>query len=313
MRYVAALVALLALVACGSETGGTAGGGTAEPAGIPAEPAGIPTDPPTGMPTAVAVPDGPVTTRYAVTVLDDGTGAELCLGGVAESFPPQCGGPSLIGWDWSEHDGEFEDVSGVKWGDFAVTGTFDGRDLTPTEVVPARAFEAPAHEDDRDFGTPCPEPEGGWPTPTDDDNSIQGTDRAFRRAAQLEGYADSWVDTSRDHRTPEQMDQDAASGADDVSLWIVNVRVSGEVATAEAELREVWSGALCVTRAEHTDQELRRVQDQLRDLPGLLYSGGGDQRVEVGVSFDDGSLQDWLDGAYGPGVVWLESALKPVE
>jgi hypothetical protein len=37
------------------------------------------------------------------TVLQEGDGPpELCLGGVAESFPPQCGGPEIAGWDWED-------------------------------------------------------------------------------------------------------------------------------------------------------------------------------------------------------------------
>lgn len=310
MRHVAALAVLLLLAACGSRTVGPEPRAEESPS---ATPSSVPTDVPADVPTEVPVPDGPVTTRYAVTVLDDGNGAELCLGGVAESLPPQCGGPRLIGWDWSEHQGDFEEMSGVRWGDFAVTGTFDGRDLTPSDVVPADEFEAPEYDDDRDFTTPCPEPDGGWPVPIAEHNTIEGTDRAFRRAAELDDYAGAWLDTSRDGRSPDQMDRDAASGADDVSLWTINVRVTGDVARAEAELREVWSGALCVTKAEHTEQDLRTIQRELQDLPGFLSSGGGDQVVELGVIFDDGGLQAWADQEHGPGIVRVTSALVPAE
>ena len=30
---------------------------------------------------------------------------ELCLGPIAESCPPQCGGPALVGWDWADRAG----------------------------------------------------------------------------------------------------------------------------------------------------------------------------------------------------------------
>jgi hypothetical protein len=33
---------------------------------------------------------------------------EVCLGPVAESYPPQCNGPELVGWEWGDHDGMFE-------------------------------------------------------------------------------------------------------------------------------------------------------------------------------------------------------------
>ncbi|QTV79535.1 hypothetical protein [Microbacterium sp. NIBRBAC000506063] len=72
--------------------------------------AGAPTSPP-GDGTQLGV-----STAYHATVLDDGSGPELCLGGVMESHPPQCGGPALTGWDWSDWEGHYEEASGVRWG-----------------------------------------------------------------------------------------------------------------------------------------------------------------------------------------------------
>jgi hypothetical protein len=67
------------------------------------------------------------------TVLQaDGEAAMLCLGAVAESYPPQCTGPELKGWDWDAVDGA-ESASGVTWGTYAVYGTWDGTALTVTQ------------------------------------------------------------------------------------------------------------------------------------------------------------------------------------
>jgi len=57
---------------------------------------------------------------------------QLCLGAVAESYPPQCDGPEIVGWDWDEVDGE-ESASGVTWGAYAVQGTWDGERFTVTQ------------------------------------------------------------------------------------------------------------------------------------------------------------------------------------
>ncbi len=66
------------------------------------------------------------------TVLQrDGAAPSFCLGPVAESYPPQCGGPAIVGWDWDAVDGE-ESASGVTWGAYAVQGTWDGTRLTVT-------------------------------------------------------------------------------------------------------------------------------------------------------------------------------------
>ena len=81
------------------------------------------------------VPAAPGTVRANATVLDDGDGPELCLGGVATSLPPQCGGPPVEGWDWSRV--EHEDVSGVRWGSYQITGRFDGATFTVAEICAA--------------------------------------------------------------------------------------------------------------------------------------------------------------------------------
>jgi hypothetical protein len=66
------------------------------------------------------------------TVLQiDGEPAMLCLGAVAESYPPQCSGPEVVGWDWATVDGE-ESASGVTWGTYAVQGNWDGERFTVT-------------------------------------------------------------------------------------------------------------------------------------------------------------------------------------
>lgn len=47
-------------------------------------------------------------------VLDLGTGPEFCVGSVATSLPPQCGGPELVGWTWPKHG--VERRTGTTWG-----------------------------------------------------------------------------------------------------------------------------------------------------------------------------------------------------
>ena len=51
---------------------------------------------------------------------------ELCTGPVAESYPPQCGGPPIREWRWADHEGDYEQVGKVRWGAFVVDGYFDG-------------------------------------------------------------------------------------------------------------------------------------------------------------------------------------------
>ena len=141
MRISLVALALVLLAACGSRTGGVADD-PADP-GADAVPSQVPTAP------------GQVSTRTAVTVLDDGDGPEACFGAIAESYPPQCGGPPLEGWDWrGQLPDTYEQSAGVTWGEYTVTGRWDGEALSVTHAVPAPQVQPPV-----DAPTPPPEPE----------------------------------------------------------------------------------------------------------------------------------------------------------
>jgi hypothetical protein len=73
----------------------------------------------------------------------------FCLGGVMESYPPQCSGPPIDNWDWALA-GQSETASGVTWGAYAVTGTWDGTIFTRTGApVPLSLYDALPFEDPR--------------------------------------------------------------------------------------------------------------------------------------------------------------------
>ena len=129
---VAVVTAALALAACGTATG----------PGAPAAPTASDTPAP---PSAVPAATGPVTGLGTVIEVPGGS-PELCLGPVRESFPPQCEGVPLGGWDWQEA-GIQEEVpagpgSATRWGTYAVTGTFDGLTMTVTSSVPLALHDA---------------------------------------------------------------------------------------------------------------------------------------------------------------------------
>lgn len=103
-------------------------------------------------PPAAAVPDGPVRTADLAVVMDRGE-PELCLGPVAESYPPQCSGPPVAGWDWAEHDGTYDEQGEVRWGTYALTGTWDGTSFTATDAISAALYDPASPEP-----TPTPSP-----------------------------------------------------------------------------------------------------------------------------------------------------------
>lgn len=135
MRTLLAAVALLLaaplLAACGEEGDTTA----TDPGSDPGS------SRPAQMPTEIPAARGTVHTRGLATVMDK-AGPELCLGAVAESWPPQCGGPPIEGWDWADHHGVFERQQRIRWGQFLVTGTWDGSTFGYQDAVPAALYDA---------------------------------------------------------------------------------------------------------------------------------------------------------------------------
>lgn len=65
------------------------------------------------------------------TVLDIGGDVELCLGPIAESYPPQCSGIPVEGWSWDGIEG-WERSGDVTWGAYAVRGAYDGSSFAVT-------------------------------------------------------------------------------------------------------------------------------------------------------------------------------------
>ncbi len=133
-----------ALLAAASLGAALALGGCA----TPATPGGAP-------PSGIAAP-GEVIGQG--TVLQVGDGAPMfCLGGVLESYPPQCDGPEIVGWDWDAVDGA-EEANGVTWGAYALQGTWDGERFTLTRPAMLLALYDPMptvdpYEDPANAGT----------------------------------------------------------------------------------------------------------------------------------------------------------------
>lgn len=115
----ASVVGLLVLSACVAGPGGSpAPTSTSAPAGQGIESA------------RPGLPDGRVIATG--TVLDVAGDVQLCLGAVAESYPPQCSGLPLDDWTWDGVDGG-ETSGEVTWGTYAVYGTYDGDRYTNTD------------------------------------------------------------------------------------------------------------------------------------------------------------------------------------
>ena len=273
----AVLTVLGAATACSTEAEMRA----VDPSGSGESAASAPSD---GAPKPV--PDGEVRTQGLVMVLDDGDGPEMCLGGVAESYPPQCGGPALTDFEWG--DVGFEEAAGVRWGSYALTGTFDGTSMTVTDAIPAALYDVMAEPEQDPLAAACDDA-----TTTDTTKATpQDMDATLAAASALPTYATAWLSGNT-----------------------INVAVTEDAEGAEAELRRTWGGMLCVTTVERTDADLTQVNEELQAALGdqLLTSGStSPDSLDAQVVYDDGSVQEWADATYGDGLVTVTSALAPV-
>jgi len=131
------VVGLLGLSSC------SAGPGSRAPAS---------TDTPPGHALGSVMPAPPAGEVIGTgTVMDVAGDVELCLGPVAESYPPQCSGIPLEGWTWDGVDGS-ERSGEIRWGAYAVTGTFDGTALALTEPPAMLALYDPMPVEDPSGG-----------------------------------------------------------------------------------------------------------------------------------------------------------------
>jgi hypothetical protein len=225
-------------------------------------------------------------------------GPQLCSV-VATSYPPQCGGPDVIGWDWAAVEGETT-AGATVWGEYHVTGTYaDGRfTLTeppgPAEIGDTTDPESPAP----DFSPACDEPQvvdaGG------------GTGEFTELRLDGPEVVASWV---------------TDPGPGGTGPVVVNVVVlPGSAASTTDRIRQSYGGPLCVVeRQAPTEADLAAVQQELQDADarshlGPVQSSSPDGRLGAVVAtvwVADGPALDYAREHWGDRVD-LRGILQPV-
>ncbi|MDX6740140.1 hypothetical protein [Actinocorallia sp. A-T 12471] len=259
-----------------------------------------------GTETAAPASSGPPRYTGVGTVLENAEhGPQFCTS-VLQSLPPQCGGSDVVGWDWAAV--QHESQGGVKWGEYTVVGTWDGTRLTLTEPPGAPRELFPGEPDA--IVSPCPTPNGGWKPVAPAKATDATLTAAMERAGESPRFAGAWVDQSYLGDGPIK-----ESEANDPKRLVLNFAFTGGLAAEEKRVREVWGGALCVSSAERTEKELNGVQSRIhKDFPDVLGSGIDIVRnqvtVEVYIATDE--VRRAFDERYGAGVVRVSGVLYPV-
>lgn len=263
--------------------------------------------------------EGPLlTTGGAYTVIDRDGAVALCTS-VLQSYPPVCGGAvALSGWEWDAVPAAFETASGVRWGEYVVTGRYDAEvgSLAVASVGPPPK-ETPADPAGPIVPSACQEPEGGWQVTDPDRATQQALGSASALAAELDGFGRVWVDRSMVPPAPVGADPLAELdwAAAHVDRQVLNVALRGDLAAAERILAEAWGGPLCVSATAHTAAEIEAMQAAVMADAGadLLLSTVADPAagtIHLLVAHDaGGALQSMFDETYGPGAVEVSSVL----
>jgi hypothetical protein len=223
-------------------------------------------------PPVTAVPAAPAgEVRGDVLLFGTAEEPELCLGAVRESYPPQCGGPSLKGdFDWAQV--EFEEEGGVRWtnqtytvrGFYDPTGPESGSFTLTAPVVVAPVETGTAY----DLPELCDDPYAGGGSPDAAGTGVPEGDPTLAEESVMQDV--SWV----------------AGMLPVVNLWraegsgSLNVLVQGDADDAFQKLRAVWKGGLCVQPSdapteERRTQALMAVTDALPPRQFLSGDPGG--------------------------------------
>lgn len=233
------------------------------------------------------------------TVLEsDEHGPMLCLGGIMESYPPQCGDVPIDGWDWDEVSGE-ESASGTTWGSYHVVGTYEeGR----FGLVEAGRFRNERSGNGYDFSPACSDRLVTDPSKT----SSEHFENAVTYANGQRDVSAVWVSYLDKRDAPEERDEE-----------LLNVGFTGNLAAHEAELRQRWGGPLCVVRYEYSRRELAAIRREAENMRGIrnqmLWSDMNevDSYIQIGLIVLTDDLEAKVRRRYGD-LVRLSGALQPV-
>jgi hypothetical protein len=264
---------------------------------------------------APAQPTGARAQRYqaTATVLASGDhGPELCLGWVADAFPPLCGGLPITNWGWDQVEGE-QAASGTTWGTYRLVGTYDGARFTVVHAEVASPVSRPsAAERFKDAPRPaCPEPAGGWEVPDPSRRSERSLAPVTRAARAQPDFAGMWIS----YLAPM-----GGNVAEDSGEFVLNVAFTGDLARHQAQLRPRWGGRLCLTRQRRSYRELLRIQRQLQGAAGkelgLRVLGTSIDEDANAVDLEVVVLEEraraGLEARYGAGAVQATATLTPL-
>src|SRR4029079_10603477 len=102
----------------------------------------------------------------------------------------------------------------------------------------------------------------------------------------------------------------------DPKKYVLNVTFTKDLARHEAELRKVWGGALCVSKAARSMAQMEHIRGEVEPtVKGMLVSSIDEitNVLAITVPVATTAQQRDLDSRYGDGAVVLESWFQPID
>ena len=256
--------------------------------------------------TNAIVPTTPSQRRYQVTAMvlqSHDHGPQLCAGATPDLYPPSCSGPDVVGFDWSSAPGSTS-ANGTTWGSYTLIGTWDGKSLILTAPPRSGSQVTTAPSTLPDLSSPCPVPDGGWRVTDMALVSMSAYENISTAAQAQPDIGGMWVDQSIN----------PAGAVNDFTRMVVNVSFTGDLERHDRELRALWGGALCVSRAAISARALASRRADVERVVGPFLWSSADERagtIEIQLFLDDRGLQAQFDERYGAGTVRIKSLLQP--
>jgi hypothetical protein len=219
--------------------------------------------------------------------------------------------PRHQGWDWKAVTSE--SANGTRWGSYVLTGTYDAAKnrftLTEPAAKPVESTATPDSATDA-MGSPCPTPAGGW-RPVNPAKATMDTENTVIGMARSDpDFGGLWLDQS--YIQPG----DPMDSWNDPTKYVLNVTFTKDLARHEAELRKVWGGALCVSKAARSMAQMERIRGRSNPtVKGMLVSSIDEitNVLAITVPVATTAQQRDLDSRYGDGTVALESWFQPID
>jgi len=211
------------------------------------------------------LPEAATEVEFTSTIIDSGNGPEICIGGVAESLPPQCSGPiieDLVMGDWAET------ASRVSWGERTVVVSWPPNQNRKVTLYSDREAEERSSQFNDGFPLPGECVDLDWENTVDVEQLSYWADinPEIAGIAYFSRDFDALQQLSQEEKDQLISDQETAQAeeleaANTIGIGVLQV-VRGNVEKAKDALT-VDGKIPCITVVDNSMADLQKARDQI--------------------------------------------------